>query len=281
MNKNDSYKDCYRILGISPSCSWPDLRKTYKKSIQKWHPDRFDDDSKEKEVAIDKIKSINIAYKQIHKYYQDNGTLPPVEEPTRAKPTKKEPAARPETPTKPQTSTPGSAARKKPAGSKKTSKATYISSTILLTTLGASYYFFADNFYLEKTKTTQSNISLSNQAGQPHPSSSDINSTEKPAMPLKHLKDNLTLETPTENTQLIQKSPYENPQLEAFFTSGSSIADVIDIQGAPTKTEGDVWFYGNSEVHFKNGEVSYWVRSAKNPLKARMTFNPAEPLNTD
>lgn len=41
----------------------------------------------------------------------------------------------------------------------------------------------------------------------------------------------------------------------SFFTLGSSVYEVLTIQGRPTRIQGDTWFYGLSEVHFTNQRV--------------------------
>ena len=54
------------------------------------------------------------------------------------------------------------------------------------------------------------------------------------------------------------------------FSIGSSLGEVILIQGEPSKVEGDTWFYGKSKVEFSNGVVSNWYRDPANPLNAVM-----------
>ncbi len=274
MKRTYSYKDCYRILNVNPDCSWSELRKTYKKTIQKWHPDRFQTDSKEKITADGKIKIINIAYSKINKYYRENGTLPPVERP---------PAVKQQLPVKPayspkkteettKTTTNRSTSYKK-AESKQPGHPLVKGGLILLIT--GSYYFFADDFYSE-TPTDNKRTSKTHDGSMPIAS----NIQNKAPASKKHLEDKLVEKN--------ENSTYENHPGDieltidnAYFTSGSSITDVIDIMGAPSRTEGDIWFYGESEVHFNEGRVSHWVRNAQTPLKAKMTFDTPEALNTN
>ena len=54
-----------------------------------------------------------------------------------------------------------------------------------------------------------------------------------------------------------------------YFTYGSSLGEVIYVQGPPDRTVENVWFYGNSEVHFKGGHVVKWIRTSSMQLKAR------------
>lgn len=266
MKKTYSYKECYQILRSSPNSSWADLRKTYKKSIQKWHPDRFDDVSKEKLAAEHKIKEINHAYNQIQKYYKANNTLPPIEQsPARkvettetqnesAVPEKKQEAVIKPTATNKQYT-------KKP---EKNSKRSLVAGIITLSILGSSYYFFADDFYLNEAK------SLNNK---PNQQISAVNTPLNTKQEQKnYLEDNLSLKAEDDEKTSEKKKQIKAPVLEHYFTNGSSISDVIGVQGAPTRTDGDIWYYGKSEVHFSEGVVVHWVRGANTPLKARMVF---------
>jgi hypothetical protein len=56
---------------------------------------------------------------------------------------------------------------------------------------------------------------------------------------------------------------------ENGFGAGSSMEEVIAIQGAPTHVEDNVWHYGQSRVMFLNGAVLSWVQHPHHPLKTR------------
>jgi len=275
MKKTYSYKDCYQILGLNPETSWSDLRKRYKKLIQKWHPDRFDDDSKEKLAAEYKIKAINIAYNQIQKYYQANKALPPLEKTPETRQESKKTQSQAVTPDKKQESnkesTPSSSKNRKQADKK--SKRSLVAGIIILSTLGSSYYFFAEDFYLEDAETSHINSLIANSKPKYSKSSENKDSEGAPEQK-NYLKDNLAFKTTNENKIVDTDEINETPKLEEeFFTNGSTISDVIGVQGAPTKTDGDIWYYGKSEVHFNDGEVVHWVRGENTPLKARMVFD--------
>jgi len=55
-----------------------------------------------------------------------------------------------------------------------------------------------------------------------------------------------------------------------YFTTGSSLGDVINIQGQPSSIKGDTWYYGESSVTFTNGLVSNWFRHPQYPLNVRI-----------
>ncbi|MGD8926421.1 MAG: hypothetical protein PVG20_06210, partial [Thioalkalispiraceae bacterium] len=68
---------------------------------------------------------------------------------------------------------------------------------------------------------------------------------------------------------------YGESEDEKYFTYGDTAGRVFEIQGVPTKTKGDIWYYGNSEVHFQEGRVKSWYVAEGNRLKAKAK-KPAE-----
>lgn len=71
---------------------------------------------------------------------------------------------------------------------------------------------------------------------------------------------------------LNEVGPRERPaqsKSPAGFTVGSTKDQVRAIQGAPTRATADVWYYGESEVHFINNRVVLWRSSSTSPLRTR------------
>ena len=56
--------DAYEILGLEPGASQVQVKRTYRKLVKIWHPDRFVD-QKQKHEADEKIKSINASYNRL------------------------------------------------------------------------------------------------------------------------------------------------------------------------------------------------------------------------
>lgn len=56
-------KDYYAILGVLPTAEDVVIRAAFKALAQRYHPDRFDGDSKE---ADEKMSDINEAYSVLH-----------------------------------------------------------------------------------------------------------------------------------------------------------------------------------------------------------------------
>ena len=71
-----------------------------------------------------------------------------------------------------------------------------------------------------------------------------------------------------------------NPVTSArdYFTVGSTKDEVAVIQGTPTDVGEYRWYYGSSYVNFTNGCVEDWQNSLENPLKAKLTNRPANPV---
>jgi len=67
----------------------------------------------------------------------------------------------------------------------------------------------------------------------------------------------------TINTKTSQKN---SKTTKLYFTKGSSINDVLDSQGTPSRTVGSKWYYKESWIEFSDGRVSDWFNSSKNTL---------------
>src|SRR5262245_233227 len=75
----DDYSRHYAILRITHNTDWKTLRARYKRLIGKWHPDRFQSDAPERELAEEHSKQITLAYQALERYYRDHGVLPNIE----------------------------------------------------------------------------------------------------------------------------------------------------------------------------------------------------------
>jgi len=262
MKKTYTYEACYRILGLSPGCSWNVLRRSYKSLIHKWHPDRLSDNSLEKEIAYEKIKDINVAYNQLYRFYRKNNILPPI------KITDKPEAGTPDQQTDQQAAVHAKAQKSgtKSCASQNEARSAFNtwfkSSFRALAYLSLMVVFTFTSLYFIHTQTIdqsiqKADIEFHNQPNQ-HKSGDGKLSAEHAGV--AHPQDD---NSPDELTQHIEVE-------ERYFTDGDNIGKVIEAQGIPDRTEGDIWYYGKSEVHFKNGRVSHWLRTTKNPLKARV-----------
>jgi len=271
MKQKYSFEECYQILKIKPDCSWSDLRKSYKSQIQKWHPDRFDDKSDKKTAANEKIKSLNIAYNHVSKYFKENGSLPPIIETTHPKPRKE--------PQKTYKSTKSNITKKTDNFNNAIKKRSVTSAKSAIVILAVVIILIL----LNKSKLPQSpplpsdtpnnadatsRIDFqSKSTHEPKTASSLENQSESSDFLAPITKNLINIET--ENTVEEDDEEEENE----FFTYGSTYGNVVYIQGTPDKVEEDTWFYGNSKVIFSEGKVIRWERRPGSPLKANIAID--------
>lgn len=231
MQQRYTYAECYRILDVDPACSWDELRRAYKVQIHQWHPDKFADKTPEKAAANDKIKSITTAHQQLVMFYREHGRLPELEVAVAPRnlpqPERKRPRA-----TSPSNRTHQTATRNKNSG--------IMPILVGIIIIVNVYWFLApDEDY------------------------------QTPATHAKPLTTAITPETENLPAQSVATpTEVEAPEIDdEFITYGSSIGEVISIQGAPTLDMGDTWYYAESELYFENGKVTGWRHAPGSKLK--------------
>ena len=254
MKQRYSYKECYHILDVKPNCNWTELRKSYKLKIQKWHPDRYDDNTPQKDAANDKIKNISIAYKQLQNYYNKHSSLPEIEQANfRSTAAPKHYNAHKPTSSIPLHPTPSHHFR-------------WTRTAFLILTIGGISYSLlrtpltinSNNLHQTRTPTTKTNVNLQ---------SSPTLGIKKNTIP--PLTQSSTIRSASPSTKYsVNANTQALSQNKLFFTYGSSIGHVVGIQGVPDKIKNDVWFYGESKVYFIDGKVNKWERAQGSPLKA-------------
>lgn len=233
-----SYQKCYEILSLSDNCSWPELRKSYKQLIQKWHPDRFESSPQKKEAAVEKITHINLAYKKLASYYKKHGELPLQHKADHPSP---QPPAKPATYETSTASAPAFKQRKRKPHS---------SSRLFMFSF-AALSAFSVYFITVDLTDTKSNQPLKQPKTPGYSKNSDSQSSPAPK---KSYDSNYKPLKPKKK----------------FFTYNSSIGDVLSIQGPPDKTENNIWYYGDSYVEFQLGRVIGWKHSPNNPLRTKL-----------
>ncbi len=78
-----------------------------------------------------------------------------------------------------------------------------------------------------------------------------------------------TTESPTASEPIFRLPQQVEPPAKPIFGYGSTLGEVYAAQGIPTHTEGDVWYYGASKIHFTDGTVVQWEENPSNPLNTR------------
>lgn len=68
MRMRRSALEYYRALGLQPGASASEVRRAYLRLVKQWHPDRYARDSRAQSVAQEKVKEINEAYAFLRDY---------------------------------------------------------------------------------------------------------------------------------------------------------------------------------------------------------------------
>jgi len=224
----DDYSRHYAILRITHNTDWKALRARYKRLIGQWHPDRFQSDAPERELAEEHSKQITLAYKALERYYRDHGALPNIE-PQRSRDdavATARPGAAPEERAR---ATPGPSTRASqdtPAPPGRRHLALIVLSSILMA--GYAAYRYSD------------------EEARPHAAGDSDSHVEEAPEPAAAASD--------------QAPP-------GGISAGSTLGEVYAIQGIPTRTEGDLWRYGKSSIRFAQGKVISWSQHPDNPLR--------------
>lgn len=246
MSRDSDFSRLFDALGVEPGCSWEEARRAYRRQAQSWHPDRFPESSPERAEAEKKFKRINRAYQILAAYWKQFGELPGQNRqgPTAADAsrTARKDATATGSPTPGAQSTPAPARPASRAGTPASHSRYRGASLIVLVFLCVAVFGL---LYQEpRNVPTDGPRAGSSRTG--------------PAAPAQT--------APPETLRLPR-----DDKIQPFFTIGSSMNKVHEIQGIPSRIEGDTWFFGTSKVHFADGLVADWASSPSNPLYAMET----------
>ncbi len=261
------FRKCYQILGVAPDCTWDELRIAYRRQVQKHHPDRYQQQPDKQHTAKERMLELNKAYETLAEYYKKNGYLPA----TALKNTTTNTGAQPRKDAAPNKTT-DIPPEIKPAKPEHTSRKTSWGVVLIVTILG--YYFF-----WQTTPDPTTSYSTSSSGSPYYEGNSIAGNGPRIGSSPTQLPDEL-------NSKRIETGPGVDQQATPsnnlaplgmqgkikdgpFFTYGDTPGKVFEVQGIPTRTVGDIWFYGTSEVHFNKGVVVSWYNSPAHPLKAK------------
>lgn len=234
-----NFQRCYELIGLPPGCSWEELQTGYRRQVQKWHPDRYEQDPEQQQLAAQRMLELNEAYAVLSEFNRQYGYLP-------AQPTTSEATPPQET----SRATDEAAPRRARSTVRRPQvRKTYAVSPWLLISaiLLGGYFLFVD--LVPDDLGPPSGTALPTLDNQPAPT---------------HGEKKLDI-----GTAPLPKVAKNSVEPESTFTYGDLPGWVYEVEGIPTKTSGDLWFYGTSEVLFADGKVVSWYSSPEHPLKVR------------
>lgn len=235
----ERYAKNYRILGIPPDTTWKQLRRAYKSLVNMWHPDRFQQDVHQRKLAEEKTKEITQSYQELAEYYKKFGILPPFAKATKIPDTDdlSSPGA-PDTPSVHETrEAKASSAVISPPQTHTSQRPKLNARAITAAALASIAYLVWQVLPGERPDGLPSDESRPDQGA-----------------------DKQKNETPNHRTYSAEK----------YITFDTPLGEVYAIQGVPTKTEHDVWYYGSSKIYFAKGKVQRWEESPDNPLRVNI-----------
>ena len=262
MNSTDISGKYYKLIGASPGCSWKELRKSYKSQIQRFHPDRYEEDSILKFDAEEHIKSLNMAYLYFQQYHKEHGCLPVQSNREYYTEDSKEEAFKFEPAEAPQNNSYIAPSRIK--------KYRPIFSGALIIGAFFTIAIFITPSLTETASEKKTSIML-NMNNAKTGSKKTLISEDKQnnsAASTKQLNESKTMNNSSALT------PPEN-----LFSYGSTMGEVMDAQGIPDKSIGDKWYYGKSIVNFNDGVVSSWIIHNDNPLNTTISIKTESHRN--
>ena len=227
------YRSDLAALGLQPGAEWEEVRSQYKRLIGQWHPDKHAMNAADVTLAEEQSKKITAAYAALEQLHRDYGGLP-VDTPVANASSASAPAA-------------AQAAGAVHRGHR-AQRATFRASkhrhgsvvrarpsravlgaltAAVLLAYGASHYWETPSIGV----TEPNRFSSRTGESQPAPS-----------------------------------APHDKEPSRSISV-GSTFGEVYAIQGVPTSTVGDTWYYGKSQIRFTRGAVISWVEDPGYPLR--------------
>lgn len=255
----------FRALGLKPEASIHEVKRAYRDLAKRWHPDRHQQrTSHEKKNAEERFKEITVAYRRISKGLKASGKdasfgyhaqrrqqqrrSQESEEGVRAPTGKSSPEATPQGASQ-------SFWQFIPIRFKRPSSATFNGSILIAGSLmlSALIVFLLQDMDGSHTPTGAAVSKLS----PTHPQGSSVRSQPKGVsqgtLPNPEHRD---MPVPPNQANGLSSQKVSGGGEEApHFTLGSTEAEVLRVQGPPSRVHGQVWTYGLSEVHFREGRV--------------------------
>lgn len=225
--------DSFAVLGLSPDTDWETLRAHYRRLISQWHPDRFVADAATQKVAEERSKQITAAYKALESYHRDHGVLPPVQ------PAAVQAAAR------------DSQGSEGDESERDGNLAESHASAEALNGVSPRRRGRRRRIVMTLVVLVAAAYGAQRCIDAPSTSVRQIPQTTGDEPSVAHREGRLS----------------ERASAQRGISIGSTFGDVYAIQGIPTRTDGDVWHFGKSRIHFSQGLVVSWDEDPDFPLR--------------
>lgn len=289
LSDNDTDRD-FKVLGLPAGASPAEVKKAYRELVKRWHPDRFHQQSElERRKADGKIKEITGAYHRISKEWANQKRTDAAG--AHSEETAQTPAGKPST---------RSTSAQRPASSWRSRIVPHIRTRCQrlaarfrskslkgqLLACGA----FAAVFVILLAITSLMVRLPFRFAGTPGGRAPESGSRLQGWPPRGDLREERPSEAPPPAAEEETAAPSMPPDLPGqappstdgsdlvFFTLGSLQADVLRIQGPPSRVHGQVWIYGLSEIQFKEGRlVRYNNFDGSLKIRLQPQSNPENP----
>jgi|GEM_PF-1476495 len=288
-----SYDECYSLLHIQPGASFEEARKNYKRVAQRNHPDRFHNEPVQAEQAKQVLMQTMQAFRIIEEYYNLYGGMPhdkDFEQSTNTQASAAKNSAEDDLlaktsglstkrgkassksarPSKSSTSTRSTfkkskSQRRAKSSATSTPKPKFFVWLIVIISIIAYLSFLPEESVEQNNTRSYSNTQSSERASQSiTQNAQELSEDNKSAMKQEAFNKKLQNAYTVTQKQLLKSTTGDT------FTFGSSFALVSEIHGPPDRSDGDVWYYGESKIVFKNGQVHDWKSDPSYPLATRL-----------
>ena len=235
----------FRILGLEPGAKFSEVRLAYLSLVKKWHPDRHQSQPYEiQALAEKKFREIDEAYRRISRNRQQPPRADATTTGTASRGPDRDATPRPKSHPRPASSRFRPAIAIRPfSGAKIILPILLFASLVFILVQFQSFFYDTvidtEPLHVARNPTGEETQEAGQSAQPPAPESSE--GLLSPAVP----------DLPPEPLPLLRSAPPNSS-----FTLGSTISEVLDIQGPPDRVHGQTWTYGLSEIQFKNGRVA-------------------------
>ncbi len=272
-------KQSLNTFGLTDAATIKQLQIAYRKGVKQWHPDRFHQETEQRRSeAEEKMRELNLAFEHLSEHHKKHGHFKDVFK----KPVIHTPRPRPRP-------TPSYNAKPEPKEveediviqTRKTGQNSIWLGLALCVLVGYFLFYGFIQEDISKAKVDVNSVSEINLLSKEEIVSDASQGAAEGAPKAKNETDTTEILERLNNleTNKEEKSAFETRSVFVkeksfdhggpYFTFGDTIGTVYEIQGIPTRTDGDIWYYGSSEVHFKNGRVAAWKNTGRPMLKVK------------